>query len=126
MSPAPPSPTGGGGTTTSRSGRWRRQQPLFDLAEVQAWLDKQSKGQDVTDEVQLWQVLRGSYGDDILGGLADIAHTLAAPGRRRRPRCPSRRSGSPAGWRPAVPPPTWSTASPSASPTPYVGPVRSR
>ncbi|MFC8368441.1 MULTISPECIES: N-6 DNA methylase [unclassified Streptomyces] len=63
-----PAPVGGGANS-----------PLFDLAEVQAWLDKQSKGQDVTDEVQLWQVLRGAYGDDILGGLADIAHVLAAP-----------------------------------------------
>ncbi len=54
--------------------------PLFDLAEVQAWLNKQRKGQDVTDEVQLWQVLRGAYGEDILGGLADIAQALADPG----------------------------------------------
>ncbi|GAA2257160.1 N-6 DNA methylase [Streptomyces atrovirens] len=66
-----PAPVGGGANS-----------PLFDLAEVQAWLDKQSKGQDVTDEVQLWQVLRGAYGDDILGGLADIAHVLAAPGEK--------------------------------------------
>ncbi|KOV34661.1 N-6 DNA methylase [Streptomyces heliomycini] len=66
-----PAPVGGGANS-----------PLFDLAEVQAWLDKQSKGQDVTDEVQLWQVLRGAYGDDILGGLADIAHALAAPGEK--------------------------------------------
>ncbi|WP_243762439.1 N-6 DNA methylase [Streptomyces sp. Tu 3180] len=63
-----PAPVGGGANS-----------PLFDLAEVQAWLDKQHKGQDVTDEVHLWQVLRGVYGDDILGGLADIAQTLAAP-----------------------------------------------
>src|SRR5690606_12341197 len=41
-----PAPAGGGAHS-----------PLFDLAEVQAWLDKQRKGQDVTDEVQLWQVL---------------------------------------------------------------------
>ena len=63
-----PAPAGGGANS-----------PLFDLAEVQAWLDKQSKGQDVTDEVQLWQVLRGAYGDDILGGLADVARALASP-----------------------------------------------
>ncbi|MFD7699961.1 N-6 DNA methylase [Streptomyces caelestis] len=66
-----PAPAGGGANS-----------PLFDLAEVQVWLDKQSKGQDVTDEVQLWQLLRGAYGDDILGGLADVAHTLAAPGEK--------------------------------------------
>lgn len=64
-----PAPAGGGANS-----------PLFDLAEVQAWLNKQHKGQDVTDEVQLWQVLRGAYGDDILGGLADLAQVLAAPG----------------------------------------------
>ncbi|MEZ3178727.1 SAM-dependent methyltransferase [Streptomyces pimonensis] len=66
-----PVPVGGGANS-----------PLFDLAEVRAWLDKQSKGQDVTDEVQLWQLLRGTYGDDILGGLADIAHVLTAPGEK--------------------------------------------
>ncbi|MEV5550621.1 N-6 DNA methylase [Streptomyces sp. NPDC052309] len=63
-----PAPAGGGGNS-----------PLFDLAEVQAWLDRQRKGQDLTDEVHLWQVLRGAYGDDILGGLADVAQELAAP-----------------------------------------------
>ncbi|MCT7351010.1 SAM-dependent methyltransferase [Streptomyces sp. 15-116A] len=60
-----PAPAGGGANS-----------PLFDLAEVQAWLDRQRKGQDVAEEVQLWQVLRGAYGDDILGGLADIADAL--------------------------------------------------
>ncbi|MFD8522131.1 N-6 DNA methylase [Streptomyces capillispiralis] len=64
-----PAPVGGGVNS-----------PLFDLAEVQTWLDRQRKGQDVTDEVQLWQVLRGAYGDDILGGLADVAEALAGPG----------------------------------------------
>ncbi|MGC2996930.1 N-6 DNA methylase [Streptomyces sp. G35A] len=63
-----PAPVGGGATS-----------PLFDLTEVRAWLDKQRKGQDVTDEVQLWQVLRGTYGDDILGGVADVAQILATP-----------------------------------------------
>lgn len=67
-----PAPAGGGANS-----------PLFDLAEVQAWLDKQRKGQDVTDEVQLWQVLRGTYGDDILSGLADVAHVLAAKDAER-------------------------------------------
>ncbi|MET9371494.1 N-6 DNA methylase [Streptomyces griseoflavus] len=63
-----PAPAGGGANS-----------PLFDLADVQAWLDKQRKGQDVTDEVHLWQVLRGVYGDDMLVGLADVARTLTAP-----------------------------------------------
>ncbi|MFE9772152.1 N-6 DNA methylase [Streptomyces sp. NPDC005931] len=63
-----PAPVGGGANS-----------PLFDLAEVQTWLDEQRKGQDVADEVQLWQVLRGAYGDDILRGLADVAEALGAP-----------------------------------------------
>lgn len=72
-----PAPAGGGAHS-----------PLFDLAEVQAWLDKQRKGQDVTDEVHLWQVLRGTYGDDILGGLADVAETLTADGADTPPALP--------------------------------------
>ncbi|MFE0349623.1 N-6 DNA methylase [Streptomyces griseoluteus] len=67
-----PTPSGGGANS-----------PLFDLAEVRAWLDKQRKGQEVSLEVQLWQALRGVYGDDMLGGLAHVARLLAegeAPG----------------------------------------------
>ncbi|MFF3932537.1 N-6 DNA methylase [Streptomyces hirsutus] len=103
MPPTPPTPTNPlvtgseiariAGVTRAAVSNWRRRyddfpapaggaanSPLFDLAEVQAWLNKQRKGQDVTDEVQLWQVLRGAYGDDILCGLADVAQALAAPG----------------------------------------------
>ncbi|MFF4559450.1 N-6 DNA methylase [Streptomyces sp. NPDC001435] len=65
-----PAPTGGGVNS-----------PLFGLAEVQAWLDKQRKGQDVSQEVQLWQALRGAYGDEVVAGLADVAGLLADPGR---------------------------------------------
>ncbi|MFJ9833679.1 N-6 DNA methylase [Streptomyces sp. NPDC101169] len=61
-----PSPAGGGVSS-----------PLFDLAEVQAWLDGQRKGQDLSQEVQLWQTLRAAYGDDMIGGLADVAGLLA-------------------------------------------------
>ncbi|KUO16118.1 N-6 DNA methylase [Streptomyces dysideae] len=67
-----PTPTGGGVNS-----------PLFDLAQVQAWLDRQRKGQEVSVEVQLWQALRGVYGDDMLGGLVDVARLLTegeAPG----------------------------------------------
>ncbi len=60
-----PTPSGGGVNS-----------PLFDLAEVRAWLDRQRKGQEVSAEVQLWQVLRGAYGDDMLGGLVDVARLL--------------------------------------------------
>ncbi|MFF5532007.1 N-6 DNA methylase [Streptomyces cinerochromogenes] len=63
-----PAPAGGGAGS-----------PLFLLAEVQAWLDKQRKGQDLSEEVRLWQALRGAYGDDMLGGLADAARLLAEP-----------------------------------------------
>ncbi|MFE4665243.1 N-6 DNA methylase [Streptomyces sp. NPDC056716] len=66
-----PAPAGGGANS-----------PLFDLAEVQVWLDGQRKGQEVSPDVRLWQALRGVYGDDILGGIADVARLLA---ERRTP-----------------------------------------
>lgn len=78
------------GVTRAAVSNWRRRyddfpapagnganSPLFDLAEVQAWLDKQRKGQDLSQEVQLWQALRGAYGDEMIGGLADVAQLLA-------------------------------------------------
>ncbi|GGL15427.1 N-6 DNA methylase [Streptomyces flaveus] len=78
------------GVTRAAVSNWRRRyddfpapasggvnSPLFDLAEVQAWLDRQRKGQDVSAEVQLWQALRGVYGDDMVGGLVDVARLLA-------------------------------------------------
>ncbi|MDQ1029701.1 hypothetical protein QF035_007283 [Streptomyces umbrinus] len=61
-----PTPAGGGANS-----------PLFDLTEVQAWLDRQRKGQDVSVDVQLWQELRGVYGDDMIGGLADVTQLIA-------------------------------------------------
>jgi hypothetical protein len=61
-----PAPAGGGVNS-----------PLFDLADVQAWLDKQRKGQDVSQEVQLWQALRGAYGDEMIRGLVDVAQLLS-------------------------------------------------
>ncbi|MBE4740768.1 N-6 DNA methylase [Streptomyces caniscabiei] len=66
-----PAPAGGG--TSS---------PLFDLTAVQAWLDRQHKGQDISAEVQLWQALRAAYGDDMIGGLTDVAQLLADSGGR--------------------------------------------
>ncbi|MGW7644196.1 N-6 DNA methylase [Streptomyces bobili] len=78
------------GVTRAAVSNWRRRyddfpkpaagganSPLFDLAEVQAWLDRQRKGQEVSVEVQLWQALRGVYGDDMLGGLVEVARLLA-------------------------------------------------
>ncbi|MFE1290303.1 N-6 DNA methylase [Streptomyces sp. NPDC058751] len=61
-----PAPSGGGVNS-----------PLFDLAEVQNWLDRQRKGQEVSVEVQLWQALRRFYGDDMVGGLVAVARLLA-------------------------------------------------
>ncbi|MER7581488.1 N-6 DNA methylase [Kitasatospora sp. NPDC097691] len=60
-----PAPAGGGPTS-----------PLFNLADVQAWLAKQSKGHHVSDEVRLWQSLRGEFGDDVVQGLAAVARLL--------------------------------------------------
>lgn len=85
------------GVTRAAVSNWRRRyddfpaptggsvnSPLFDLAEVKTWLDKQRKGQDLSEEVQLWQVLRGAYGDDMVTALADVA-TVLAGARRKRP-----------------------------------------
>ncbi|MFH8973569.1 N-6 DNA methylase [Streptomyces sp. NPDC017890] len=79
------------GVTRAAVSNWRRRyddfpapvggsvnSPLFALADVQAWLNKQRKGQDLSQEVQLWQALRGVYGDDMVRGLAAVAQALAA------------------------------------------------
>ncbi|MFD5748203.1 N-6 DNA methylase [Streptomyces sp. NPDC127033] len=60
-----PAPAGGGAHS-----------PLFDLAEVQAWLNRQRKGQAVSLDVRLWQALRGVYGDNMIGALVDVAGLL--------------------------------------------------
>ncbi|CAM5367924.1 N-6 DNA methylase [Streptomyces violaceorubidus] len=88
------------GVTRAAVSNWRRRygdfptpvgggvdSPLFDLAEVQAWLDRQRKGQEISVEVQLWQALRGAYGDDMLGGLVDVARffTEGEPGEEFPP-----------------------------------------
>lgn len=78
------------GVTRAAVSNWRRRYddfpapvsggaraPLFSLPEVRAWLAKQRKGQDLSDEVRLWQALRGAYGDDMLSGLASVARLLA-------------------------------------------------
>lgn len=78
------------GVTRAAVSNWRRRyedfpapaggaanSPLFDLAAVQAWLDKQRKGQDVSAEVSLWQALRAAYGEEMIGGLADLAQLFA-------------------------------------------------
>ncbi|WP_399897493.1 class I SAM-dependent DNA methyltransferase [Streptomyces sp. BBFR51] len=78
------------GVTRAAVSNWRRRyedfpapaggsvnSPLFALADVQTWLSKQRKGQDVSEEVQLWQALRATYGEDMVRGLAAVAQVLA-------------------------------------------------
>ncbi|MCX5393726.1 N-6 DNA methylase [Streptomyces sp. NBC_00094] len=78
------------GVTRAAVSNWRRRyddfppprgggvnSPLFALGEVQTWLDKQNKGQDVSAEVRLWQVLRAAYGEEISMGVTDVARYLA-------------------------------------------------
>ncbi|MFD7232475.1 N-6 DNA methylase [Streptomyces sp. NPDC059881] len=60
-----PAPAGGGANS-----------PLYALAEVQEWLDRQRKGQEVSPEVELWQALRTAYGDQMVVGLAKAAAVL--------------------------------------------------
>ncbi|MEU2508157.1 N-6 DNA methylase [Streptomyces sp. NPDC007863] len=61
-----PAPRGGGANS-----------PLFALGEVQAWLEKQNKGQDISAEVRLWQALRAAYGEEISVGVTDVARHLS-------------------------------------------------
>ncbi|WP_240330554.1 N-6 DNA methylase [Streptomyces sp. CB09001] len=78
------------GVTRAAVSNWRRRyddfpapaggsvnSPLFALADVQTWLSKQRKGQDVSEEVQLWQALRATYGEDMVRGLAAVAQRLS-------------------------------------------------
>ncbi|MFD4934419.1 N-6 DNA methylase [Streptomyces virginiae] len=60
-------PAPAGGAANSR---------LFALVEVQAWLDKQRKGQEISPEVELWQALRAVYGEQMVAGLAEVAAAL--------------------------------------------------
>lgn len=62
--------------------------PLFALADVDAWLAHHDKGIEVSPEVLLWQELRATYGDDMIRALADVGELLVtgfselAPGLR--------------------------------------------
>ncbi|MFF4084500.1 class I SAM-dependent DNA methyltransferase [Streptomyces sp. NPDC001777] len=84
------------GVTRAAVSNWRRRyadfpapaggaanSPLFALVEVQEWLDRQRKGQEMSPEVELWQALRAAYGEQMVAGLAEVAAALAgkpAPG----------------------------------------------
>ncbi|MDT6982688.1 N-6 DNA methylase [Streptomyces lusitanus] len=78
------------GVTRAAVSNWRRRyedfpapaggsanSPLYALAEVQAWLAKQRKGQEVSPEVELWQTMRAAYGEQMQTGLAEVAGLLA-------------------------------------------------
>ncbi|MEU2117112.1 N-6 DNA methylase [Streptomyces sp. NPDC016459] len=78
------------GVTRAAVSNWRRRyddfptpaggaanSPLFALAEVQGWLDRQRKGQEMSPEVELWQALRAAHGDQMVAGLAMVAAALA-------------------------------------------------
>ncbi|MFF3813715.1 N-6 DNA methylase [Streptomyces bacillaris] len=78
------------GVTRAAVSNWRRRHtdfpapaggspgtPLFSLADVRTWLATQRKSHDVSDEVRLWQALRASFGDDMIGGLASVAEFLS-------------------------------------------------
>ncbi|MFI9800070.1 N-6 DNA methylase [Streptomyces sp. NPDC052302] len=84
------------GVTRAAVSNWRRRyndfpepaggaanSPLYVLGEVQEWLDRQRKGQEVSPEVELWQAVRAVYGDHMITGLAEVAAALvgeASPG----------------------------------------------
>ncbi|MEU8692405.1 N-6 DNA methylase [Streptomyces sp. NPDC048665] len=78
------------GVTRAAVSNWRRRyddfpapaggaanSPLYALTEVQEWLDRQRKGQEVSPEVELWQAMRAAYGDQMVSGLAQVAAALA-------------------------------------------------
>jgi predicted RNA methylase/predicted DNA-binding transcriptional regulator AlpA len=83
------------GVTRAAVSNWRRRHAdfpepagggrnsLFALSEVTEWLDRQRKNSDVSDEVLIWQDIRALHGDDMIGGVADVAEmfTNASTGR---------------------------------------------
>ncbi|MET9254870.1 N-6 DNA methylase [Streptomyces sp. NPDC003717] len=86
------------GVTRAAVSNWRRRyddfpapaggaanSPLYALTEVQSWLDRQRKGQEVSPEVELWQAMRAAYGDQMVAGLAEVAAALAGEGDGRLP-----------------------------------------
>ncbi|RCG28283.1 SAM-dependent methyltransferase [Sphaerisporangium album] len=75
-------PEPSGGTATN---------PLFSVVEVRRWLDRQGKGQAVSDEVRLWQALRTECGDDMIGALVALGEEflVGEGGPATRPLSPS-------------------------------------
>jgi predicted RNA methylase len=86
------------GVTRAAVSNWRRRyddfpapaggpanSPLFALADVQEWLVVQGKGQEVSPEVELWQVLRAAYGEQMITGAAEVAAVMAGGPASRLP-----------------------------------------
>ncbi|WP_030674070.1 N-6 DNA methylase [Streptomyces cellulosae] len=86
------------GVTRAAVSNWRRRyddfpapaggatnSPLYALAEVQEWLDRQRKGQEVAPEVELWQAMRAAYGEQMVAGLTEVAAVLAGEQGPRLP-----------------------------------------
>ncbi|MFF1688622.1 MULTISPECIES: N-6 DNA methylase [unclassified Streptomyces] len=78
------------GVTRAAVANWRRRHddfpgpvsgtaagPLFSLTDVETWLAGQRKGRGVSQEVALWQTLRGAYNDDMTSALVDVGTHLA-------------------------------------------------
>ncbi|MFH9562688.1 N-6 DNA methylase [Streptomyces globisporus] len=78
------------GVTRAAVSNWRRRRsdfpapvggssasPLFSLAEVRQWLEGQREGREVSAEVRLWQALRGTYGEEMVGALAAVGDHLS-------------------------------------------------
>ncbi|MET9145243.1 N-6 DNA methylase [Streptomyces sp. NPDC004042] len=78
------------GVTRAAVSNWRRRyddfpapaggaanSPLYALADVQEWLDRQRKGQEVSPEVELWQAMRAVHGEQLIAGLAQVAALLS-------------------------------------------------
>ncbi|TDB97217.1 N-6 DNA methylase [Actinomadura sp. 7K534] len=84
------------GVTRAAVSNWRRRHPdfpeaaggtasapLFALAEVWRWLERQGKGQPVADEVRLWNALRAEYGADMVGALVAVTAVLRGEPAKR-------------------------------------------
>ncbi|MEV4559460.1 N-6 DNA methylase [Kitasatospora sp. NPDC049285] len=77
------------GVTRAAVSNWRRRRPdfpepvggtsaspLYSLAEMRQWLEKQRDGRELTGEVRLWQALRGTYGEMMVKALAAVGDYL--------------------------------------------------
>ncbi|GLW33300.1 hypothetical protein Areg01_62380 [Actinoplanes regularis] len=51
---------------------------MFSLFEINDWLERQRKHNDVSDEVLVWQALRARVGDDMVTGIAEVAELFTS------------------------------------------------